>query len=134
MRPTQLIAPCGINCGICSAHLRERNPCPGCRGSDAGKPVTRLKCKMKTCGKSHNGRTKFCFQCHELPCESLEHLDKRYRTKYHMSPIENLRDIKEGGVSRFVEKERARWRCATCGGTVCGHTGLCAECGETKDF
>jgi uncharacterized radical SAM superfamily Fe-S cluster-containing enzyme len=26
-----LIAPCGMNCSICSAYLREKNKCPGCR-------------------------------------------------------------------------------------------------------
>jgi hypothetical protein len=26
-----LIAPCGMNCGVCMAYLREKNKCPGCR-------------------------------------------------------------------------------------------------------
>ena len=34
-----LIAPCGMNCGICVGHLREKNRCAGCNSDDdAGKP------------------------------------------------------------------------------------------------
>ncbi len=29
-----LIAPCGMNCGICLAYLRTKNVCPGCRVND----------------------------------------------------------------------------------------------------
>jgi hypothetical protein len=25
-----MIAPCGMNCGICIGHLREKRPCGGC--------------------------------------------------------------------------------------------------------
>lgn len=38
-----LIAPCGMNCSICMAYLREKNKCPGCRGNDIDKPITRVK-------------------------------------------------------------------------------------------
>jgi hypothetical protein len=29
-----LIAPYGMNCILCQVHMREKNPCPGCRGDD----------------------------------------------------------------------------------------------------
>ena len=32
---SELIAPCGMNCGICYGYLREKNKCPGCRKRDA---------------------------------------------------------------------------------------------------
>ena len=44
-----LIAPCGMNCCVCMAYLREKNKCPGCRGTDVNKPITRVRCKLKTC-------------------------------------------------------------------------------------
>jgi hypothetical protein len=31
----ELIAPCGMNCAICKAYLRQRNPCNGCRFGDS---------------------------------------------------------------------------------------------------
>jgi hypothetical protein len=114
------------------AHLRERNKCPGCRGSDAGKPITRIRCKIRKCEKRGKGGGKFCFRCQELPCDTLQRLDKRYRAHYHMSMTENLQDIKKLGVMRFLENERLRWICAACGGTICVHKGSCIACGRTK--
>jgi hypothetical protein len=38
-----------MNCGICQAYLREKNNCPGCRGDDTNKPITRVRCKIKNC-------------------------------------------------------------------------------------
>ena len=125
---TSLIAPCGMNCGICRAYLREKNECPGCRAPDIDKPLTRVICKIKTCEFFQNANSKLCFQCDEFPCDRLQHLDKRYRTKYGMSMIENLQNIKHLGIRKFVANETVRWACLECGGTVCVHTRICNDC------
>ena len=57
-------------------------------------------------------------------------LDKRYRTNYGMSMIENLERIKEIGLNVFVEGERERWLCLKCGGVICVHRGYCYDCGQ----
>lgn len=101
-----LIAPCGMNCKICYAYLREKNKCPGCRFFHAKEPVSIAKCKIKNCEFIKNGKVQFCFECDDFPCRSLKHLDKRYRTKYIMSEIENLRYIKKSGIRKFVENEK----------------------------
>ena len=44
---TTLIAPCGMNCGICLAYLRKERKCPGCLGNNSNKPPTRLNCVIK---------------------------------------------------------------------------------------
>jgi hypothetical protein len=126
----ELIAPCGMNCGVCIAHLREKNKCSGCRVPDVNKPITRVRCKIKTCKIFKNGKAKFCFECENFPCDNLNHLDKRYRTKYKMSMIENLENIKALGIKEFVKNENARWTCSKCSGTICVHKGVCVECGE----
>jgi hypothetical protein len=122
---SELIAPCGMNCGICMAYLREKNRCPGCRASDKGKPITRTRCKIKTCKKLKSG---FCYNCEDFPCDRLSHLDKRYRTKYYMSMIENLESIRQIGLHKFVANEKIRWTCPKCGGTICVHKGYCSSC------
>jgi len=127
-----LIAPCGMNCGICMVYLREKNKCPGCRGTDTDKPVTRVRCKIKNCKNFRNGRAKFCFECGDFPCDNLKHLDKRYRTKYNMSMIENLENIKDFGIRKFLKNEDVRWTCPHCGGTICVHKGYCIDCGKKK--
>ncbi len=101
-----LIAPCGMNCGICKAHLREHNPCHGCYRARENKPKTRANCRLRVCDKRTG---KFCCDCREFPCDPLRHLDHRYRTKYGMSEIENLDFIRENGIRKFVTAERKRW-------------------------
>ena len=123
-----LIAPCGMNCGICMAYLREKNKCPGCRAADTNKAISVLRCKIKNCEVIQKGKVKFCFQCESVPCACLKHLDKRYRTKYGMSMIENLEDIKAGGIRKFVANEKVRWACPECGGTICVHNRYCYSC------
>lgn len=125
-----LIAPCGMNCGFCIAHLREKNRCPGCRIESSNKPITRIRCKIKTCEKFKTGKIKFCFECDDFPCENLIHLDDRYRKKYRMSMIKNLKDIKEHGLEKFIKNQKIKWSCGHCGGVVCIHNNFCISCGK----
>ena len=125
-----LIAPCGMNCGICMAYLRDKNKCPGCRLFHKKEPVTIASCKIKNCATFKNRKSKFCFECEGFPCDKLNHLDKRYRTKYKMSMIENLENIKQLGVREFMKNEKIRWTCSQCGETICVHRGLCYTCGK----
>jgi Protein of unknown function (DUF3795) len=127
-----LIAPCGMNCAICMNYLRERNKCPGCRGSDTNKPITRVRCKIKKCEFFNKDNNNYCFECEKYPCDKLEHIDNRYKTKYNMSMIENLEFIKNSGMTKFLDNERIRWTCNECGGTICVHKGLCYSCGKKR--
>jgi len=127
-----VIAPCGMNCGICSAYLREKNRCPGCRGEDEKKPKSCRNCAMKTCEELIRNNLDYCFSCAKYPCNRVQHIDKRYRTRYAMSMIENLENIRTLGVQEFLKNEKIRWACPACGGTVCVHSGKCPSCGETK--
>jgi hypothetical protein len=102
----KLIAPCGMNCGVCKAYLRENNPCYGCRDADQNKPKTRVDCTLRLCTKREGY---FCYACVEFPCDRLKRMDKRYRTKYGMSEIDNLGYIRDHGLRRFVETERKKW-------------------------
>jgi hypothetical protein len=127
-----LIAPCGMNCGICMAYLREKNKCPGCRFFHAKEPVSIARCKIKNCDVIQKGKIKYCFECDHVPCDKLKHLDKRYRTKYNMSMIENLEAIKNFGIRKFLKNENVRWTCSHCGGRFCVHKGTCIDCGLKK--
>ena len=111
-----LIAPCGMNCGICKAYLRDHNPCHGCNNAGLNKPKTRIHCRLRICGKR---RGKFCCDCSEFPCDRLRHLDHRYRTRYGMSQLENLEFIRDNGIRKFVAAERRRWTSEK--GTFCVH-------------
>ena len=119
---TTLIAPCGMDCAICMAYLREKNHCGGCYAPDR---LCNINCTISSCG---NVKDRYRHDCGGFPCRRLKQLDKRYRTKYHMSMIENLDSIKANGMEDFLEKQEAKWRCPTCEGTVCCHNGLCLDC------
>ena len=125
---TTLIAPCGMNCRLCQAHVRDKKTCPGCRDDDSHKPKTRWTCKIKTCEKFAEGKFKYCFKCDSFPCSRLNHLDKRYRAKYGMSMIDNLNNIKNLGVRQFIRNEIERWICPECGGMICVHKPACIYC------
>jgi len=110
-----LIAPCGMNCGLCLYYLRPTNTCPGC---SSGRKVNHVcnKYPIKLC---KNLQGDFCFNCSNFPCPRLKRLDKRYKEKYGMSEIENLLFIKEKGICEFVKQEKKKW--VNQDGTFCVH-------------
>jgi rubrerythrin len=58
----------------------------------------------------------------------MKQLDKRYRTKYHMSMIENLENIRQNGMEAFLQSEETRWTCKVCGNILCVHRDACPAC------
>jgi hypothetical protein len=116
-----LIAPCGMNCGLCVNYLALKNDlnkhgfkrmyCPGCIAR--GKHCVFMKEHCKLLG---DGLVRFCFECKDFPYKRLKALDKRYRTRYHLSMIENLEFIKKQGIQRFLTNEDEKWACRDCEG------------------
>jgi hypothetical protein len=123
-----LIAPCGMNCRLCRAFMRHRNPCRGCRSDDRGKPKTRVFCKIKLCHERARTGRRFCIGCGKFPCELLRRLDKRYRANCGMSMIDNLRQIQAEGLAGFLAHEKSKWSCPECGETICVHEPACLVC------
>lgn len=111
----KLIAPCGMNCGLCVNFLREKNKCTGCF---SGRKVNGkiIKCGIKLCKKRVGN---YCFECDQFPCEKLKHIDQRYREKYGMSEIDNLITIKEKGIKALLDQEEKKW--INSEGTLCVH-------------
>lgn len=123
-----LIAPCGMNCGICVGYMREKNRCNGCRNDDQLKPTYCKQCIIKYCSLLSLTESGFCYECEKYPCRRLKQLDKRYRTRYNMSMLENLEYIKNSGLNAFLENEQQRWVCPNCGATLCVHRKFCLTC------
>jgi hypothetical protein len=63
-----------------------------------------------------------------MPCEKLAHLDKRYRLRYGMSMVENLKELKAKGMDEFLKNQQEKYRCPKCGGVVSVHDGKCYSC------
>ncbi len=127
----ELIAPCGMNCGVCIAFFgftlkgeKRKHPCFGCRARTSHcalikKPCNKLKTKQVT----------YCFECVDFPCKNLRTLDKRYRSNFGMSMIENLNYIQKNGIDEFLRYEQERWKCPRCGEVICVHNKTCYSCG-----
>lgn len=121
------IAPCGMNCRLCYGYIRPRNQCLGCRAPDNGKPKSCTNCKIVVCEKRNQNGWDTCAPC-DTPCQRLKDLDKRYRSKYHMSMIENLSIILNNGMQFFLQQQEKTYRCSVCGEIVCVHRDECPSC------
>ncbi len=130
---TELIAPCGMNCSVCSRYLARKydirgnginmSYCAGCRPRD--KKCAFLK---KQCDLILNHKIRFCYECSTFPCKNLKRIDARYQKEYRMSFIENLAFIKQHSPAAFIERENAKWRCPQCADVLCCHNGVCFNC------
>ena len=127
---SSLIAPCGMNCSLCLAYQREKNHCNGCKNEQNVKYKTKRSdtCVIKNCELLKNTESGFCYECDKFPCTRLKNLDKRYRTKYNMSMLDNLEYIKENGLEKFIKKENVKWECTKCNGLICVHRNYCLSC------
>jgi hypothetical protein len=125
-----LIAPCGMNCGTCIAYMRPKNRCPGCRNEDHSKHLACVRCIIKNCALLAETDSKFCYECPNYPCLRLRQLDKRYRTKYRTSFLDNLMMIQQNGIDYFLDFEVKRRKCPNCQSTLSVHKDHCLVCSK----
>jgi hypothetical protein len=129
--PDELIAPCGMNCAICSKYLSyinnlKRSQCIGCRPSN--KSCDYLFAKCTGVNDSQNKNSVFCYECNQYPCKQIKRMDDRYRKNYRMSVKDNLNQIKNQGISIFTQDQNNKYRCSKCGGLVSIHNRKCFNC------
>jgi hypothetical protein len=124
----KLIAPCGILCAVCQAHLREKDPCRGCLSYGINKGCYGVKCGLKACSEHKKAEFKYCYECPKFPCDKLKNLEKRYVEKHQMSVIENLIYLQKHGEAAFIDRENIRWTCKHCGTVLCVHKNHCLKC------
>jgi predicted RNA-binding Zn-ribbon protein involved in translation (DUF1610 family) len=123
-----------MNCGICRAYLaysrgvlKERGKMTHCSGClPRGK-----NCFIKRgCAKLSENKIRFCFECDLMPCKNLDRVDRRYRKRYGMSMVENLKELKAGGIENFLKSQEAKYKCPECGDVVSVHDRKCYSCGH----
>jgi hypothetical protein len=128
----KLIAPCGMDCGICSHYLayshnfpkRKGVPqCSGCR--ERNKVCAFIK---RDCALLKKNTIDFCFECKTFPCNNVKRMDKKYTERYNMSFIANLLFIKEKGINKFIQNQKRKYKCSGCGDMVCIHNNICYTC------
>jgi hypothetical protein len=133
-----LIAPCGMNCGICKAYLAYSRRVPYRKGEIShctGCLVRNKKCAFikRNCGKLRKKQIRFCYECADMPCKQLAKLDEYYRAHYGMSMVENQKAMKEKGIDEFLKGQAEKYRCISCGDVISVHDGKCYACGYQAD-
>ena len=127
----ELIAPCGMNCAVCSRYLAhcnnlKRSGCVGCRPGN--KRCTYLFRDCAGPGKNSKLNYAFCFECDRYPCRQIDRMDKRYRIGYAMSIKDNLEFIRKRGLTKFIEDQYRKYRCPNCSGLISIHNRKCFRC------
>lgn len=94
----ELIAPCGMNCGICRVYNVYTHGVPTKRGKvthcEGCRPRAKNCYVIRACSKLRKNQIQSCSECDTMPCEKVSHLDKCYCEHYDMSKVENLKKIK----------------------------------------
>lgn len=138
----QLIAPCGMNCAICSSYLAYKNNitrargkithCKGCRPRNKQCAFLKKQCIDNL--KLLKGKVDFCYECNCFPCDRLKHLDERYQCEFGMSMIENLMNIKEKGIHAFIKNQYKKYKCPKCDGLISTHNKKCFVCDKINSW
>ena len=114
-----LVAPCGIDCGVCELYscrndarlfsaltLRgipeDKIPCDGCRAVEGHCPVIKEQCETYTCAVEK--KVEYCYECREFPCAKLQPSSKRADVLPHNMKVFNLCTMKRDGVEGFVNQ------------------------------
>ena len=129
----ELIAPRGLNCALCRAYIAYRLGIPRVRGKVTyctGCFPRGKNCYIKRgCKKLSKHQLESCSECDTMPCEKLAHLNDRYRERYGLSRVENLKLLKAKGMDEFIKNQTASYTCPSCGDVICVHDAKCLVCG-----
>jgi hypothetical protein len=131
----KLIAPCGMNCAICSRYLAyatnlKRSQCVGCRPGNKKCSYLFEKCTGTNSNLNGNATATFCFKCDQYPCKQINRMDDRYRKNYMTSIKDNLECIDKNGIDKFIQEQYKKNRCSKCGQLISIHNRKCFKCGQ----
>jgi hypothetical protein len=115
----KLVAPCGIDCGLCECYTcrddeqlykrlisrgipEEKLPCAGCRAIEGLCPVIDGKCATYVCVIEKG--IDFCFDCTDFPCSKLNPAADRAEILPHNMKVFNLCTIQRKGLEDFIER------------------------------
>jgi hypothetical protein len=142
----ELLAPCGLYCGVCGVLMAHRDNnekfkerlgtvygcsaedivCEGCLSDNVFK-YCRI-CPIKTCVSQKNYEG--CHECDDFPCGLIENFPMPVGKKVIMRAIPTWR---ESGTEKWVEQEELRYHCPGCGYELFRGAKRCRNCKEPVD-
>jgi len=143
----ELLAPCGLYCGVCSILIAHRDNnqkfkevlapvygcspeeivCQGCLSDEVFKFCRVCKIKSCTLEKNYEG----CHQCNDWPCSFFDELPLEIGKKVIMRAIPQWR---EWGTEKWVKAEEKRYHCPHCGYALFRGAKRCRRCKEPVDL
>lgn len=143
----ELLAPCGLYCGVCGVYIADRDQnmkfkerlapvygvgveevrCRGCLSNEAfGYCKT---CPIRTCTqeKGYEG----CHQCVDFPCSHIEDFSVEVGKKVILRAIPQWREM---GTEKWVASEEARYHCPECGYPLFRGAMRCRQCKEPVEL
>ena len=142
-----LLAPCGLYCGVCGVMIAQRDGnekfreklagfygcspadlvCEGCM-SEVRAEFCRV-CHIRACcqEKGYEG----CHLCNDWPCRHIEEFPVPVGKRVIMRAIPTWRDL---GTEEYVSREEARYLCPTCGASLFRGAKRCRSCQTVVDL
>jgi len=126
------LAPCGVYCGACPSFDKT---CLGCASEDKTQDrCSKWGCKIRNC--CYNLKVlDYCVSCEQFPCKifnkklrSTHQDDPRFTYRYELPEL--LNKLKTLGVKSYINFQRQRWKCDSCGGTIRFYHYKCDKCGK----
>ncbi|MHA1489170.1 MAG: DUF3795 domain-containing protein [Promethearchaeota archaeon] len=141
----ELLAPCGLYCGVCSIYIAHRDnnvkfkqallpiykafaknvddiACTGCLSDGIVFPVCR-SCSIKKC--CQNKQIEGCHQCDDFPCKFINNFPIPVGKKVILRAIPMWRKL---GTEKWVEEEEKRYHCPECGNPLFRGAKRCNNC------
>lgn len=143
----ELLAPCGLYCGVCAVLIAHRDGnekfkerllgvyglgsteevrCKGCLSDD--RFLYCEVCPIRDCCERKG--LEGCHQCGDWPCSFIEDFPLPVGKKVMLRAVPAWREL---GTERWVESEEARYRCPSCGYKLFRGAKRCRSCGESVD-
>jgi hypothetical protein len=126
------LAPCGVFCGSCPSY---KLTCLGCPSENKNqKRTSKWGCKVRTCCYTVQNKN-FCIECDQFPCNQhrkklLDSHPGDPRFKYRHEILDNFKKLKELGIEDYLEYQRRKWACPSCGGLIYMYHYKCSQCGK----
>jgi hypothetical protein len=123
---------CGLYCGACPIMLitKAGTGTERCYGCKSEQPTGYCAmCGIKVCA-SRKGYA-FCDECADLnTCELLQKFVDDPKWPYQRNVLKNMDMIRSDGLTKWLEGQEKRWRCANCGAPHSWWDATCPQCGQ----
>jgi len=157
----ELIAPCGLYCGVCAIYIAHRDnnqklkellanlykggvPGKGVLPNAENLTAEDIKCRgclsdeqfmhCRQCEiRACTTKKGYigCHQCDEFPCQHIEKFPMAVGKKVILRAIPYWREV---GTEKWIQDEEARYTCAECGNKVFRGAVKCNQCKAKLDL